>query len=167
MSYLDQGYNEFFERSIATTPAATNLNSLPNQTSAFLNLDRMQSLGKLGGTMQLSGDIKGGKIKDMELGGDLSLAGLLTVGDRAIQLEGRKTLMTIFDSNQIPRIYLGKRSSGFGIEIKSSSNTTLMQIDDTEQKISTADGRTRLDLKNNYLIVSDGTNDRVIVGAFT
>ncbi|HOA84337.1 MAG TPA: hypothetical protein PKN66_10335, partial [Thermodesulfovibrio thiophilus] len=87
-----------------------------------------------------------------------------TKGDYVIEIMTNPLKIKLNDGTY-DRIVIGETASNvYGIEIRSPSGVTMFDIDNNDQRISTADGKTYWDLKNGRFIVNDGITDRVLIG---
>ena len=87
-----------------------------------------------------------------------------TKGDYIIEISTDPLKIRLNDGSY-DRIVIGETANNvYGIEIRSPSGVTMFDVDNNDQKISTADGKTYWDLKNGRFIVNDGITDRVLIG---
>ena len=87
-----------------------------------------------------------------------------TKGDYIIEISTDPLKIRLNDGNY-DRIVIGETASNvYGIEIRSPSGVSMFDIDNNNQRISTADGKTYWDLGAGRFVVNDGITDRILIG---
>lgn len=113
MSFLDEGFNNFMEKSIEADPNAQILPTLPARSVRSINFDDVQVSGSLGNVLQLGGSIEGGTIRNLAIEENLTLLGQLIVGSSAFVIDGRDIQMVVKDETGTQRILIGRLPGGF------------------------------------------------------
>jgi hypothetical protein len=99
------------------------------------------------GTIITGSTIKTGKIQSHD-------------GKTYFDLDGDQLVV----NSTVDRVILGKTASGkYGIKIYDASSNLLMQVDDDDQIIQSADGKTYVDLKDSEIGMNDGAGNEVII----
>jgi len=97
-----------------------------------------------------------------EISGDHIVTGKIESYDSYTYFDLTNNLMKVHKT--IDRVVIGKMSTGvYGMKIYSAGGVLMMQIDDSTQKIKSADGQTYFDLGNNNLVVAGGSTTGTLI----
>ncbi|MEI7478573.1 MAG: hypothetical protein WCJ81_09185 [bacterium] len=90
---------------------------------------------------------------------------VMNIGDKNITVDGKNKKFAVYDLNGTEVVRIGLLADGtFGISLFDINGNLVININSSNGKISSADGKTVWDLVNNQFIVNDGANDRILIG---
>lgn len=84
--------------------------------------------------------------------------------NRIMELEKR---LERYERQYTDKNSLHKAATGTTFKLQDENGNTLLELSTTTQKVSSADGKTYFDLKNQKIVMNDGSNDRLLLGKQT